>query len=75
MALATFASNVGTGLGVYGLGLGMAQAIAPSTIGLFGPRYGATGLLLPACFFLRVGALCRPLLALALRRAADASRQ
>jgi Major Facilitator Superfamily len=52
--------------GVFGLGQGLAQAVAPAIVGV-GLSFGVTGLLGLGLAFLVVGALTRPLMPLAAR--------
>lgn len=53
--------------GVFGIGTGVAQALAPSVVGVLPLRLGTPGLILLGLLFLGVGAVSRPLLSLALR--------
>jgi hypothetical protein len=57
--------------GVFGLGQGLAQALAPAIVGA-GLSLGVPGLIGLGLAFLAVGALTRPLLSLVLRRSPEA---
>jgi MFS family permease len=59
--------------GVFALGQGLAQAIAPLIVGVLSLSHGVPGLLALGLGFLIVGAANRPLLAVALRSASPAT--
>ncbi|MFJ1753532.1 MFS transporter [Kitasatospora sp. NPDC088134] len=59
--------------GVFGLGAGVAEALAPAVIGALALTWGPPGFLALGLGFLVVGASCRPLIDHSLRKAAEAA--
>ncbi len=53
--------------GVFGIGAGLAEALAPSVLGTLGLVWGRPGWLVLGVLFLTVGAVSRPLIAYSLR--------
>jgi hypothetical protein len=60
--------------GTFVLGTGLAQAAAPAVAGVLALSLGRLGLVLLGLFFVGVGALCRPLVSIAVRRAGPQAR-
>ncbi|MFE2346658.1 MFS transporter [Kitasatospora cineracea] len=59
--------------GVFGLGAGVAEALAPAVLGALALTWGPPGFLALGLGFLAVGAGCRPLIARSLHKAAEAA--